>query len=210
MMNGANVRLLPIHGQAMRDTSPCFTPGSLIATPKGEVAVENLRAGDAVVTRDNGVQPIRWIGKRTLDRAELATQLGLKPILIKAGALGAHLPRRDMVVSPKHRMLVGKAQLPNVTDQDEVLVTAQDLVDGRKVQTLDTLRVSYIHFMCDAHEVVMADGAWTESFQPNAAMLDSMAANMRAEILALFPALATQDGIAKYAAARATLKLESA
>ena len=35
----------------------CFTPGTRIATQKGEIAVENLAVGDKVVTRDNGAQP---------------------------------------------------------------------------------------------------------------------------------------------------------
>ena len=48
------------------DVIPCFAPGTLIATPKGEVPVENLRAGDRVITRDNGIQEIRWTGLRAL------------------------------------------------------------------------------------------------------------------------------------------------
>ncbi|HSF92831.1 MAG TPA: Hint domain-containing protein, partial [Paracoccaceae bacterium] len=44
----------------------CFTPGTGIATPKGEVAVERLKKGDRVLTRDNGIQTIRWIGQKKL------------------------------------------------------------------------------------------------------------------------------------------------
>ena len=43
---------------------PCFTPGTLILTDRGYVAVEDLRVGDAVRTRDAGVQRLagwaRW------------------------------------------------------------------------------------------------------------------------------------------------------
>lgn len=45
----------------------CFTPGTGIATPKGEVAFERLKKGDRVLTRDNGIQTIRWIGRKKLD-----------------------------------------------------------------------------------------------------------------------------------------------
>ena len=67
----------------------CFTPGSLIATEAGEVAVERLQPGDRVLTRDSGMQPIRWIGTRRLSIGELIVDPALQPIRIRAGALGA-------------------------------------------------------------------------------------------------------------------------
>ena len=85
---------------------PCFTPGTLIATPKGERKVEELEVGDRVITRDNGMQVIRWIGKRDMAGEELAAKEHLRPVLIRQGALGNGLPERDMMVSPQHRVLI--------------------------------------------------------------------------------------------------------
>jgi Ca2+-binding RTX toxin-like protein len=185
---------------------PCFTPGSLIATPKGEVPVESLREGDKVITRDNGIQEIRWVGHRTLNRDELARAPNLKPVLIKAGSLGYGLPERDMLVSPQHRVLVAGDKTQLYFDESEVLVAAKHLVNHGSIQSVDTLRTTYVHFMFDRHEVVLSDGAWTESFQPGDQSLGAMGPETREEIVALFPELATPEGVTDYTAARRSLK----
>ena len=185
---------------------PCFTPGSLIATPKGEVPVESLREGDRVITRDNGIQEIRWVGHRTLNRDELARAPNLKPVLIKAGSLGYGLPERDMLVSPQHRVLVAGDTTQLYFDESEVLVAAKHLVNHGSIQSVDTLRTTYVHFMFDRHEVVLSDGAWTESFQPGDQSLGAMGPETREEIVALFPELATPEGVTDYTAARRSLK----
>jgi Ca2+-binding RTX toxin-like protein len=189
---------------------PCFTPGALIATPKGEVPVETLREGDKVITRDNGIQEIRWVGSRTLNREELGRAPNLRPVLIKAGSLGHGLPERDMVVSPQHRVLIAGDRSQLYFEESEVLVAAKHLVNSRSIVAMDTLRTTYIHFMFDRHEVVLSDGAWTESFQPGDQTLGAMGQDTRDEIVALFPELATAEGVSDYAAARRSLKAHEA
>ncbi|MBF9050572.1 type I secretion protein [Roseobacter sp. HKCCD9010] len=189
---------------------PCFTPGARIATPKGEVPVESLREGDKVITRDNGIQEIRWVGNRTLQRAELRGAPYLRPILIRAGSLGDGLPERDMIVSPQHRMLVAGDATQLYFEESEVLVAAKHLVNHGSVQWLDPMRATYIHFMFDRHEVVLADGAWTESFQPGDQTLGAMGNGTRNEILEIFPELKTPQGRDSYVAARRALKAHEA
>ena len=60
--------------------------------------------------------------------------------------------------------------------------------------------------MFDQHEVVLSNGAWSESFQPGDYTLDGIGKEQRDEILELFPELATQQGSEAYQAARRTLK----
>ena len=76
----------------------CFTRGTLIKTDQGERPIEELAAGDMVLTMDHGYQPIRWIGS-----SKRAATGDLAPILIRKGALGND---RDLRVSPQHRMLL--------------------------------------------------------------------------------------------------------
>lgn len=189
---------------------PCFTPGTLIATPRGEVPVEELKAGDRVITRDNGIQQIRWMGQKALSWADLSLNPHLKPILIRQGSLGNGLPERDMMVSPNHRVLVANDRTALYFDEHEVLVAAKHLVAGRGVHEVDSMGTTYIHFMFDQHEVVLSNGAWTESFQPGDYTLKGMGNAQRNEIFELFPELKTETGREAYGAARRTLKKHEA
>lgn len=189
---------------------PCFTPGTRVATPKGPRLVEELRAGDAVLTRDNGVQRISWAGRRDLSQAELLLAPHLRPVRIGAGSLGAGVPERDMIVSPNHRMLLADPRAALYFGEHEVLAAAKHLVDGQHIQALTARPVSYLHFMFDRHQIVLADGAWTESFQPGEQSLDGMGKAQRDEILSLFPDLRRPEGLLGYGSARTSLRRHEA
>ncbi|WP_422049039.1 Hint domain-containing protein [Shimia sp.] len=188
----------------------CFTPGTRVLTPMGEVPVENLQAGDKVVTRDNGLQEIRWTGRKHVSGRELMKTPNLRPILIKKGTLGPNQPERDMMVSPNHRMLLVSERAELLFEEREVLVAAKHLTHLEGVEQVDTVGVEYIHFMCDHHEVVLADGAWSESFQPGEYSLDGIGREQRDEIYALFPELQKLEGLKRYTAARLSLKRDEA
>ncbi|MEZ5772494.1 MAG: Hint domain-containing protein [Defluviimonas denitrificans] len=84
----------------------CFTPGTPIATPRGPVMAEDLRPGDTVITRDNGLRRIIWTDRRTVDYAALQAAPHLRPVLLRRGSLGDGLPATDMMVAPNQRILV--------------------------------------------------------------------------------------------------------
>ena len=189
---------------------PCFTPGTMIATPRGEVPVESLRAGDKIVTRDNGLQEIRWTGSKSMSWADLAANPHMKPILVRQGSLGHGLPERDMMVSPNHRLLVANDRTALYFEEHEVLVAAKHLTGGKGMHSVDAAGVSYVHFMFDRHEVVLSNGAWTESFHPGDYTLKGMGNAQRSEIFDLFPELKTPEGLDSYQVARRTLKRHEA
>ncbi|MGB0958804.1 MAG: Hint domain-containing protein [Halocynthiibacter sp.] len=168
----------------------CFGRGTLISTKYGEVPVENLSQGDLVLTVDNGWQPIRWIGSHQVPDAMLAAHETLRPVRIRAGALGASTPTVDMIVSPQHRVLVRSKIAQRMFGEEEVLVAAKQLLalDGIDV-ALDQTEVEYFHFMFDQHEVVYSNGALTESLYTGPEALKSVSAASRSEILELFPEL---------------------
>ena len=188
----------------------CFTPGTLIATPKGERPVEDLKPGDKVITRDDGIQELAWVGARRLGAADLAGNAKLRPILIRAGSLGHGLPERDMLVSPNHRMLIRSPEAGLMFEDTEVLAAAKHLTGLPGVMSQDVGAVTYVHVMCDRHQVVLANGSWTESFQPGDMAMDGVDAAQRDELFAIFPELRDAEGRAAYGAARKILKAHEA
>lgn len=172
----------------------CFVAGTQILTPAGYKPVEDLLLGDLVFTKDSGNVPIVWIGSRNVSPAVLTAFPNFRPIRISAGALGAGLPSTDLMVSPQHRILIRSKIAQKMFGTDEVLVAAKQLlqIDGIDIaQDVDS--VDYFHFMFDQHEVVIANGAETESMFTGSQALKSVNRAARAEIFALFPQLADKD-----------------
>lgn len=166
----------------------CFTHGTMIACPEGPRPVEDLKPGDLVITRDNGAQPIRWIGTRRVTAGLSNPQL--RPIRIRAGALGQGLPESDLLVSPQHRILVRSAIAQRMFGSAEVLVAAKQLLqlDGIDIAH-DLAEVEYIHFIFDQHQIVLSNGAETESLYPGAEAVKTVGRAAREELFALFPQL---------------------
>ncbi|WP_240200307.1 Hint domain-containing protein [Paracoccus methylovorus] len=175
---------------------PCFTAGTLILTAHGEVPIEQVSVGDLVQTRDNGLQPVRWIGSQKLGAAQLSSAPKLQPIRIKAGALGPDAPRQDLLVSPQHRVLVRSKIAQKMFGASEVLVAAKQLLqlDGFDIAT-DVDEVTYFHMLFDRHEVVVSNGAETESLYTGPEALKSVGKAAVEEIFALFPQLADPDHV---------------
>ena len=148
------VRDATVQQVASRIEVACLVKGTLVRTPRGEVAVEALAIGDEVTTVDGRVARVKWVGRRAYSRSFLEANDKIRPVLITAGALGAHGPERDLMVSPEHAVLV-----------DQVLVPAGLLVDGAGIRMARDLdRVDYFHLEFDEPQVIITNGAATESY----------------------------------------------
>ncbi len=177
---------------------PCFSAGTMIATPDGEVPVEQLLPGDLVLTQDHGPQPLRWIGRRTVP-----AQGKLAPIRIAANTFGTH---GEVLVSPLHRILVRDAVAELLFGEREVLVAAKDLVNDSSVRPVEGGDVEYVHILFDAHQVVFSEGLATESFLPGPQTTRSFEREILEEIVSIFPELDPETGAGYSAAARLTLR----
>ena len=134
---------------------PCFCSGTRLLTICGtEVPVEILKIGDMVMTASGAARPIKWIGRRSYGGRFVMGRKEILPICIKAGALADDLPKRDLWISPNHAMYL-----------DGVLIEAKDLVNGVSiVQVEGANKVEYFHIELETHDVVIAEGALSESF----------------------------------------------
>lgn len=172
----------------------CFTAGTLIETDDGPVRVEELRVGDLVRTRDHGLKPVLWIESQELDGALLAKMPHLRPIRIRASALGAGLPRRDLLLSRQHRVVIRNRVVERMFGETEVLASVKDLLDMPGIETIeDAQGVTYYHFLLDRHEVVFAEGVESETLYTGPEALKTLTPEARREVLSLFPQLATLD-----------------
>ena len=166
----------------------CFTPGTRIQTGDGARLIDDLREGDTVQTKDNGLQPLRWIGQRRMSGARLFAMPKLRPIRISGGALGVDRPDEDLLVSPEHRMLIKGSVAQSLFNTSEVLVTAKDLINGTTITVDMQLReVTYIHVLLDEHQILMANGLESESFHPASAAFASLDQKDRKRLLSEYP-----------------------
>lgn len=170
-------------------TPACFTAGSLILTPNGAIPAENLEVGDPVLTMDNGLQDIRWIGRTRLPRAILKQRIEFRPVLIRKDAFGPDRPNRDIRFSQQHRVFVSDWRAEFYCASREVLIPAKKLVNDHSICVDHTCgAVEYIHLLFDNHEIIWADGLPSESFLPGPMTQET--SKTQAEALALFPELA--------------------
>lgn len=185
-------------GMVNASSIPCFVAGTLIATPDGERPAEDLMPGDLVLTQDDGPQPLRWIGTRTV-----AATGKFAPIHIRANTFGEH---RDLLVSPLHRVLIRDNLAEILFGEAEVLVAARDLVNDATVTRREGGQVEYVHLMFDRHQVIFSEGLETESYLPGPQTCESFEAETIAEICAIFPEIDPKTGQGYSQAARRTLK----
>lgn len=135
----------------------CFAEGTRILTARGEVPVERLRVGDSVVTLGAapGLRPVVWVGHRRVDVMRHRDPARVAPVLVRAGALGAGVPARDLRVSPEHALFL-----------DGCLVPARLLVNGQNIlQEAWCRAVTYWHVELEAHAILVAEGTPAESYR---------------------------------------------
>lgn len=172
----------------------CVARGTLIATPRGLVPVEELQVGDLVLTHDGRAEEIRWIGARHVSAGDLARDPSLRPVRISAGAYGPDQPTRDLTVSPQHRILLSGWRAELLFGEDTVLAPAKGLLDDRSVRIdRDADEVEYFHLLFDRHEIILTEGLPSESFYPGSYSIGELDTPARDELLRLFPELDGDD-----------------
>lgn len=160
------------NGAPLPEAIAAVTAGTLIDTPDGPRPAETLAAGDAVTTLGNGSRPLSWVGRRRVEPVELLAHPGLRPVSFGPGTLGN---ARDLLVSPQQRILIDDWRATVYFGEDRVLVGAQALVDDQAARVvLPADGVDYVMLLCDRHEVLLAEGALTESYHPGEAGLAAL------------------------------------
>jgi hypothetical protein len=134
----------------------CFAAGTALRTVAGDVAVEDLRIGDLVLTNAGVHRPVRWLGHRTIDCRHHPRPHEVLPVRIAAHAFGPGEPARDLLVSPGHAICVDLL--------GEVLIPAGALVNGATIQPAELDQVTYWHVELDGHDILLAENLPAESY----------------------------------------------
>jgi hypothetical protein len=159
-----------------------FAAGTMITIPGGaQKAIEALRPGDVILTRDNGGQPARWIAKATL-----RAQGSFAPIVISSGTFGNI---GDLVVSPHHRIFIYQRGSYRLGGVAEILVQAKHLVDDDRVWRREGGFVDYYSLIFDRHEIIYAEGIPTESLMVTDESFCLLPDELAEEITARLPGL---------------------
>ncbi len=142
----------------------CFAGGTLIKTTRGPVPVEHLRPGDMILTLTGDPRPLRWSMVRRLGPIELARNPNLRPIRISSGSLGNGYPKRDLLVSRQHRMLIHSPIVQRMLSEPAALIAAHHLTQLAGV-TVDTSinQIDYHHLLFAKHEIIFAESTPSES-----------------------------------------------
>ncbi len=164
------------------DVIPCFVEGTRIETAQSLRPVEEIAPGDLVLTLDHGLQPVVWHGVR-----QVASTGALAAVRIPADTFGDH---GALSVSPQHRLHFSGWRAQLYAGEDEVLVKAIHLVRaGLLTQDRSGHTVTYHHLLFARHEIIRAEGMWSESYYPGPATLAGFDPEVQAELFALFPEL---------------------
>ncbi len=160
---GESLQLNPATGmwqapmpQTPKTANICFLSGTGIQTPTGHVNIESLQVGDLVSTASGKEMPVKWIGIQSVNINSNRNLLKSNPILIHANALGDGIPSVDLRISPNHAIHI-----------EGLLINGGALVNGINIiQETPTEDFKYYHIELDAHELVIAENTWSESYLP--------------------------------------------
>lgn len=168
------------HDTDLERVPAAYAGGTLIDTPDGARPVETLVAGDVVTTVFNGSRPLRWVGRRRIEPIEMLAHAGLCPIAFAEGSIGN---ARPLMLSPRQRILVDDWRAEVYFGEDRVFVAAAALADDVTARlVLPAEGVEYVTLLCDRHEVLLAEGALSDSFHPGDADLDMLTRHQQSDL----------------------------
>lgn len=171
-----------------------FAMGTHITLSTGEQRkIEDLRVGDRVLTRDDGIQEIRWIGRSTV-----RAQGPFAPILIRKGALHNE---NDLILSPDHRLFIYQRADTLGAGRSELLVKVRHLVNGETVIRSEGGFVDYFQLLFDQHQIIYAEGIAAESLlvdnRTRAALPDELSSALREHAISGHLDLEVQEQLLK-------------
>lgn len=165
-----------------------LSPDAMILTDQGERPARDLVAGDLVMTKDNGLQPVLWAG-RSRDPND-----GPSPVRFKARGRG----EGSMLLAPGHLALLDHASAELLFGVGEVLAHASDLLELPGVSPAPRSAPAWVHLLLPGHELIRAAGIWVESLAPDMRQMECSHPDLAEDIYDAVPRLRYAQGRAAY------------
>lgn len=141
-----------------------ITAGTRVATLRGALRAHDLRAGDRVLTRDNGYQPIAHLHRHNLSTAQLLARQDLWPVRIAPKVIDGLMPDRPLLVAATLHLLVCTPRAQTLFGQTEVLIPVSHLTDRPGVRRiLPKAGAQLVTLGFKRPEIFVADGVWSAS-----------------------------------------------
>ena len=168
-----------------------FARGSVIATSDGPVAVEDLVPGMEVVTGDNAVERIMWIGSMSILPARLGARIETATMTrITTDAFGMGRPTPDLQLGPWARLLLQDARCKAATGASAAYAPVRSFMDGISIiEVTPFAPISAFHLALERHGSIRAAGLEIESFHPGGNLSDRLDPQLAAMFMSLFPHL---------------------
>ncbi|MEP5728314.1 MAG: Hint domain-containing protein [Sulfitobacter sp.] len=163
-----------------------FARGTLIATPQGDMAVEDLQPGDMVNTSTGEAAKLIWIGASSFVPADAGRRTPL--LRIMADTFGQGRPNSFLTVGPAARILHTPHHLRSEAGEKRMLTPVREFIDGVNViEVVPPTPVRLFHICLDRHAAIWAGGVEMETFHPGSAGTRSVSHGLRDRFLGMFP-----------------------
>lgn len=172
-----------------------FARGTLFATDRGPVAVEDLWPGDRVRTAENSYASLLWRGSTMV----VPNGLGQDPIMgsltrISAEAMGLGRPSPDLILGPRARLIHRSPGVRTLTGAEQAALPARDFIDGVNVIELTPgSAVPVYHLGFGRHLRLVANGLEVESMHPGPLHMTGLRGEMLKLYLSCFPHVTSME-----------------
>lgn len=170
------------------DAFCAFTRGSLVETPQGPMAIEDLLPGDEVLTQDGSPETVLWKGSVTLIPGREDSRGRTRPLTrIMADTFGMQKPMSGVIAGPAARLLGTPAHMRHLNAGQQMLTPVHEFQDGMGViETLPPTPVELFHICVARHSVIRVDGLQFETYHPGVNAVRMISHSLRSIYLNLF------------------------
>lgn len=140
--------------------SATFGAHCLVETPRGKVAIADLRPGQFVLTSDNDLAQVRWVGRQWVPARGRFT-----PHLIRAPYFGAE---HDLIMSAEQRLCLRGSEIEYNFGLETVGARVSQMSNGRSILPVRGVQtIEYHQVLLDRPAILSVSGVTVNALDPS-------------------------------------------